>query len=111
MIQLADDTLTLAEFIAMFLYSKRKYQVPNVKKTYFAHFSEKPIGTPMLIGEDTYISSIDEKKGYVYLGMIFLPTDDLKKILLANINDSRTLARRTLARRTVARRTVTPTGQ
>ena len=61
LIQLADDTLTLAEyyetlrqkFIAMFLYSKRKYQVPNVKKTYFAHFSEKPIVTPMLIAEDT----------------------------------------------------------
>ena len=62
LIQLADDTWTLAEyyetlrrqkFIAIFLYSK--YQVPNVKKMYFAHFSEKPIVTPMLIGEDTYI--------------------------------------------------------
>ena len=94
LVQLADDTLTLAEYyetlrqklIAMLLYSKRKYQVPNVKKTYFAHFSEKPIVTPILIGEDTYISSIDEKKGHVYLSMILLPTDDLKKILLANIN-------------------------
>jgi len=93
LLQLADDTLTLADkydslvqkLLAMFLYSKRKYQAPNVKKTLFAHFSSTPIVAPMLIG-DTYISSIDEKKGHVYLGMIFLPTDDFEKILLANIN-------------------------
>ena len=45
--QLADDTTIIAEhidrfkekFIALLTYSKRKYQVPNIKKTKYCHFS------------------------------------------------------------------------
>ena len=95
LIQLADDTAILAEFYeslrikfsALFSYSDTKYQVANSKKTFFAHFSSKPITNPMIIKDNISISSIDEKKGHVYLGMTFLPTDDLQKIVLYNINN------------------------
>ena len=88
LIQLADDTMLLAEFYeslcmnfrALFSYSDSKYQVVNVKKTFYAHFSSEPITNPMIIKDNISILCIDEKKGHVYLGMTFLPTDDLCNI-------------------------------
>ena len=49
--RLVDDTITIAEhidhfkerFIALLTYSKRKYQVPNIKKTKYCHFSGIPL--------------------------------------------------------------------
>ena len=95
LIQLADDTVLLAEFYeslcmnfrALFSYSDSKYQVVNVKKTFYTHFSSEPTTSPMIIKDNISISCIDEKKGHVYLGMTFLPTDDLQKIILCNINN------------------------
>ena len=94
LIQLADDTILLAEyfeslhkkFAAIFKYSKDKYQIPNVKKTFYANFSKRPTMIPMSFGE-TSIDSIDKDKGHVYLGMSFLPTDNFHKILMFNINN------------------------
>ena len=91
--QLADDTMTLAEFFeslqlklkALFNYSDGKGQVPNVKKTLYGNFVENPVTKPMEIGENNFISSIHLEKGHNYLGMIFLLTNDINKILKANI--------------------------
>ena len=94
LIQLADDTILLAEyfeslhrkFAAIFKYSKDKYQIPNVKKTFYPNFSKRPTMIPMSFGE-TSIDSIDKDKCHVYLGMSFLPTDNFHKILMFNINN------------------------
>ena len=94
LLQLADDTSILAEyyeslrkkFIVMLSYSNKKFQIPNIKKTYFAHFSENTVTTPMII-DNTRIYSIDEKNGHVYLGMAFLPTNNLRKIITFNIDN------------------------
>ena len=94
LVQLADDTMLMAEyfdsltkkFAALFEYSRKKYQIANFKKTVYAHFSEHPITTPMIIEGSQPIKSIKVDKGHSYLGMLFLPTNDLKKILLFNIN-------------------------
>ncbi len=93
--QLADDTITFAELFkslqlklkALFNYSDGKGQIPNIKKTYYGNFAENPVTEPMEIGEGNFISSIDLEKGHNYLGMIFLPTDDLNKIIKANIKN------------------------
>ena len=95
LIQLADDTMLLAEdyeslrkkFISLLAYSRVKFQVPNVKKTYFCHFASDPVTTTMRIDDSTMLSSVDICKGYTYLGMVFLPTNDVSKILQFNINN------------------------
>ena len=93
--QLADDTITLAEFFdslqlklkALFNYSNEKCQVPNIKKTLYANFTQNPITEAMEMDDDNHISSIDVIKGHNYLGMLFLPTDELIKILRFNIKN------------------------
>ena len=53
--QLADDIIIIAEhtdhlkekFIALLPYSKRKYEVPDIKKTKYCHFSETPMRAPI----------------------------------------------------------------
>ena len=87
--QLADDTITLAEYSnslqvklrALFDYSRKKGQFPNIKKTLYGNFVENPITEPLEIEEGSYINSIHVDKGCNYLGMLFLPTDDLLKII------------------------------
>ena len=90
--QLADDTALIAEYFmslsakmnAIFNYSDRKYQVPNVKKTLYANFCEDPETRPMPVG-DTFINSIKDGD-YNYLGMLFLATNLLSIILKYNIS-------------------------
>ena len=92
LMQLADDTTLLAEFflslqlkfIQLIKYSDSQYQVANVKKTVYAHFAKDPVTTPIDIDETTQIFSIDEK-GHVFLGMKYIPTNDLKEILKLNM--------------------------
>ena len=57
----------------------------NLKKTFYANFAKHPTLVPMCIDESS-INSIDKDKGHVYLGMSFLPTNDIDKILLYDIN-------------------------
>ena len=79
--QLADDTMLMAESfeslrkkLAVILeYSKEKYQIPNLKKTVYAHFSKNSTTTPILIEGSKPILSIEVDKGHSYLGMLFLP--------------------------------------
>ena len=93
--QLADDTISLAEFFpslqiklqALFAYSNGKGQFPNIKKTYYGNFVQNPITEPMEIEEGNYITSINSQKGHNYLGMIFLPTNDITKIVKHNIKN------------------------
>ena len=93
--QLADDTAMLAEGVMMIGpkmkclldYSKEIYQVPNIPKTVFCHFSNKPFTGKLIIDEDTQLSSVDPVKGHRYLGVKFLPTKDIDKIIVFNINE------------------------
>ena len=90
--QLADDTAVIAEYFEslgkkfekVFDYSDKKFQVPNVKKTLYANFAENPEKRPMPLG-DHFINSIKDG-GYNYLGMLFIATNDLKLIVIHNIN-------------------------
>ena len=92
LLQLADDTTLLAEhflslqlkFIKLFQYSRTQYQVANVKKTVYGHFAKEPVTTPIEIDENTKIFSITDK-GHGVLGMSYIPTNDLKKIISFNI--------------------------
>ena len=67
--QLVDDTIIIAEhtdhskekFIALLTYPKRKYQVPNIKKTKYCHFSGTLMRAPLIINNQS-IDSRDEKK-------------------------------------------------
>ena len=92
LLQLADDTTLLAEyfvslqkkFIKLIQYSQAQYQVPNVKKTVYAHFAKEPTSTPIEIDDHTKIFSIDDK-GHNFLGTVYIPTNDLKEIITLNI--------------------------
>ena len=93
--QLADDTTVLAEGVAMLggkMYCLRDYsndicQVPNIPKTVYCHFSDNPSLEPLHIDENTVLSSVDPEKGHRCLGVKFLPTIDVDKIITFNIND------------------------
>ena len=91
--QLADDTAMLAEGMVMLGpkmkclldYSEEIYQVPNIPKTVYCHFSKDPCTTKLYIDENTQLSSVDPIKGHRYLGVKFLPTKDINKIIKFNI--------------------------
>ena len=57
-----------------------------MKKTLYAEFVTQPTLEDLMIDESTSISSIDFNKGYSYLGMTFIPTNDIKKIIDKNLN-------------------------
>ena len=92
--QLADDSIVLAESVNSFkekmncllCCSKEIFQIPNISKTVFCHFSENPLLEPLHIDTDTVLSSVDVKDAYKYLGMKFLPSNDMNKINMFNLN-------------------------
>ena len=92
--QLADDTTIISETSEslkskiknIFSYSKRRYLVPNIKKTFYCNFNENSVIEPMFIDNNDMIQSVDSTKGHKYLGMLFFPTNDLNDIILKNIN-------------------------
>ena len=92
--QLADDTSIYAEkdhnmkekFKNTFEYSKTKYQSANIKKTLYCNFSDKPSYEPLKINDEITINSVDDKKGYKYIGTSFYPTSDVQEIIKKNIN-------------------------
>ena len=93
--QLADDTAMLAELFESFKekttcildYSAANYQVPNIPKTVYCHFSNDPTITPIKINDNIDISSVDPKKGHRYLGMKYLPTEIFPTIIQHNLTD------------------------
>ena len=93
--QLADDTAMMSELFSSFKaktscllnYSEENYQIPNIPKTVYCHFSNNPSLTEISIDDDISIASVDPKKGHRYLGMKFIPTMDFTKIIKHNLND------------------------
>ena len=75
------------KFIAAFAYSDKNYQVPNIDKTVYVDFSKNSSEEPIMISDKIVIKSVRKTKGYLYLGMIFLPTNEIFEIILKNIND------------------------
>ena len=66
-------------------YSHEIHQIPNIPKTVYCHFSDDPITTPLQIDDNTHLSSVDPVKGHRYIGVKFLPTKDIDKIIEFNI--------------------------
>ena len=95
LLQLADDTTVLAESADslqrkmhyLLEYSKEIFQIPNISKTVFCHFSDAPVLNPLQIDENTQLSSVDMVKGHWYLGVKFFPTNDTTKLILSNLNE------------------------
>ena len=93
--QLADDAAVLADGLIMLGekmgcvldHSEEIYQVPNVPKTVFCHFSDEPYTGKLRINDNTELSSVDKKKGHRYLGCKFLPTINIDMIISFNVDD------------------------
>ena len=91
-LQLADDTLILAEFIntlklkfqALFDYSKDKYIVLNTDKTKFMHLSKNPTMETICIN-DTEIEAVDLNDGYVWLGFHLSYSSEITKLVQYNL--------------------------
>ena len=94
LVQLADDTATLASFVdslvkkirALFGYSDDNDQIANIGKTKYLHLSKTPYTEPLQIAEDQFVESA-HKKGYVYLGSLFINSNILAEHIIANINN------------------------
>ena len=92
--QLADDTAFFAEnisslrmkFEAILSFSAGKYQIQNIKKTKYCHFSDTPSYQPLTLNNNILIGSVDDK-GYKYLGMFFYPTKRISEIITRNVNN------------------------
>ena len=94
LVQLADDTATLASFTAslrgkikaLFGYSDDNGQVANIGKTKYLHLSKTPDMDPLEIAEGQFVESA-HKKGYIYLGSLFINSNILAEHIAANINN------------------------
>ena len=92
LVQLADDTATLASYLAslilkiksLFGYSEDNYQVANVGKTKYLHLSKNPFTEPLQIDEGQFVESAHDK-GYVYLGSLFISSNILTEHITANL--------------------------
>ena len=93
LVQLADDTATLASFVlslcqkirALFSYSDDNDQVANVGKTKYLHLSKTPHTEPLQIDEDQFVDSAHQN-GYIYLGALFISSNILLEHILANLD-------------------------
>ena len=93
LVQLADDTATLASFIdtliqkirSLFAYSDENDQIANIGKTKYLHLSKTPYTESLKVDEGQFVESA-HKKGYVYLGSLFITSNILAEHILANIN-------------------------
>ena len=94
LVQLADDTATMASLTnslcqkirSLFSYSDDNFQIANVGKTKYLHLSLNPFTDPLQIDENQYVESA-HKKGYIYLGMLFICSNRMRDQIIANIND------------------------
>ena len=92
LLQLADDTALLTEsletlkeiFTQVLAYSKSKFMVANLKKTYYMHLCKQSINIPLEINDNQTIHPAKDGK-YTYLGMLFTPTNDITEIIEANL--------------------------
>ena len=94
LLQLADDTATLAsdieslkdKILALLAYSDTNFQRANISKTKYLHFSCTPHTDPLQLDEQRFIDSAD-KEGYIYLGMKFISSNQIKDHVTRNLND------------------------
>ena len=91
-LQLADDTALLAEnfeslrqlFVDILKFSKSKYMIANIEKTFYLEMNSNPSNIPLIIDDQTSINPAENGK-YVYLGMLFIPTNDITALIRANL--------------------------
>ena len=89
---MADDTSMLAgsfetlreNFTQVLAYSKRKFMVVNLKNTFYMEMCKNPVNIPLKIDDDITINPAENGK-YTYLGMLFIPTNDVVDIIEANL--------------------------
>ena len=94
LVQLADDTATMASLTnslcqkirSLFSYSDDNFQIANIGKTKYLHLSLNPFTDTLKIDENQFVESA-HKKGYIYLGMLFICSNRMHDQILANIND------------------------
>ena len=68
-------------------YSKGLYQIPNIQKTVYCHFSPTPSTDPIQINTHTLIYQVLTKLVVRYLRMKFIPTNKFDEIIKFNLND------------------------
>ena len=54
--------------------------VANLKKTFYMEMCKHPVKIPLIIDDDITINPAENGK-YTYLGMLFIPTNDVGDIL------------------------------
>ena len=92
LLQLADDTAMIAEdldtlkeiFKQVLDYSKSKLMVANLEKTFYLELRKNTENVPLIIDNDTTIHPAKDGK-YIYLGMLFIPTNNITEIIEANL--------------------------
>ena len=60
--QLADDITFSSETSESLKYSKKRYLVPNIKKTLYCNINDSPDIEPMFIDNNDMIQSVDSTK-------------------------------------------------
>ena len=92
LLQLADDTAMLAEsfetlrdiFTQVLSYSRKKFMVANLRKTCYLEMCKHPVNIPLKIDDNNTITPAEKGK-YTYLGMLFIPTNDVGDIIEENL--------------------------
>ena len=95
LLQLADDIAVLAEsfetlreiFAQVLSYSKKAFMVANLKKTFYMEMCKNPVNIPLKIDDNNTINPIENGK-YTYLGMLFIPANDVNDIIETNSKQS-----------------------
>ncbi len=94
LLQLADDTSTIADNIISFIkkmlcllqYSIQKHQKVNNGKTKYLHMCNSATFDDIHLDDHTAISSVLAKEGYSWLGFWLTSTEDLVKLIQFNLN-------------------------
>ncbi len=89
LLQLADDTSTIADNIISFInkmlhllqYSTQKHQKVNTGKTKYLHMSNSATFEDIQLNDDIAISSVLPKEGYCWIGFWLTSTEDLDKLI------------------------------
>ena len=90
--QLADDTALPVEdrpglitgFRKCFEFSEINYMFANIDKTVYLHLDDEPDTEPLIINEETTIGAAIDNE-YVYLGMLFIASNDIVKHIESNL--------------------------
>ncbi len=92
LLQLADDAALLAEnidslsklFKQVLRHSSKKYMIANITKTFYMDMKCDPCTSPLDIDNGDVIKSAKDGK-YIYLGMLFIHTNNMLDMIKANL--------------------------